>query len=173
MLMFFYAFLVISILGSSAMDAPMSEDDGEESMPLLGNEDPTLTLGLWARYETLEKDVEPSWSNSKHLDDVIQFGHANRKSTVGSLRTLRIQRALKHEDANQLTEYSVFYWQKESEVTAVLREDVPVDEWPAHLRDTKWIRLPDILGKVSDSFDVLTASLMHFTGEFGSREIFQ
>ena len=58
-------------------------------------------------------------------------------------------RSLKYGAKDSLVEYAAL--KKKSEVVGIVKEDVPVEEWPANLRDTKWIRLPNILGLVSDS----------------------
>ena len=62
MLTDFYAFLVISMLGSSAIAMPEL---------LLGNKDYRLTTGLWTLSGTLEPGLTPLWTDSWDLDYVI------------------------------------------------------------------------------------------------------
>jgi hypothetical protein len=139
MLTIFYAFLVISMLGSSAIAMPEL---------LLGNKDYRLTTGLWTLSGTLEPGLTPLWTDSWDLDYVIRF-KGDHPFQVEKVDIGRIVRSLKYGAKDSLVEYAAL--KKKSEVVGIVKEDVPVEEWPANLRDTKWIRLPNILGLVSDS----------------------
>ena len=157
--------------GFTAMLAPLSgyyQADNEGGRFLLNNKDVRLPKGLWIQVRTSEAGTVATWSNGQDLDDVIQFDSAVEKVNIR-----RINRELMPKEQALGRPYRVVRhhieainsWPAE---TLVLRPGLAIKECESYLHDTYWARIPEILGKVSDSFVILTACLtMRFTEQFG------
>ena len=156
MLIFFCALLVISMLGSSAIANPQ---------PLLNNDNPLLTKGYWTLAGTSIEGATQSWTNSWLLDFVIQFKGDPGNWVVRKLDIGRIHRSLKFGPKGSLVEYKAF--ETKSNVVEPIEDNIPIDKWPERLKDTKWIRSPEIMGNVSDRRHNLKILTQSFTEPVG------
>ncbi|KAF8697506.1 hypothetical protein AX14_001355 [Amanita brunnescens Koide BX004] len=126
------------------------------AQPLLSNTNAYLQ-GFWGRVEV---PVEPrTWTNSKHLDDLIEIIFGNEANPgVQKLTLLRLRRRQKRisRGSSELSNIYSVIWSRRTinkcpaEMETFL-EDVPVDKWREYLDKTDWGRLPTILGQVSDN----------------------
>ncbi|KAF8720158.1 hypothetical protein AX14_011258 [Amanita brunnescens Koide BX004] len=144
------------MLGSSAIANPQ---------PLLNNDNPLLTKGFWTLAGTSIEGATQSWTNSWLLDFVIQFKGDPGNWVVRKLDIGRIHRSIKFGPKGSLVEYKAF--ETKSNVVEPIEDNIPIDKWPERLKDTKWIRSPEILGNSQSGPKDHFNDMIHITTEGG------